>query len=219
MPLATMRPLRDFLPLVLPYAPNCPNIVAEQKLRLAAIEFCERTEAWREIITQQVTTAEVTIAIPDYATIDRFEHVRFDEQVLIPMAYEDICPDVVDMPPAGYAQVHENEILMDTTPSAEGTLVSSLFMKPRGGSIFGRVPEDPMQDYLSQVPDFMFKNHAETLSWGALARILNIPKEDYTDPVMAKDYTMKFEAKLQSRSSTGAQGQQRRRLRAKAEFF
>ena len=48
--------LTKFLPMVLPHVPECPHGVATFNLRLAAIEFCERTLCWRHL-------AKVTIEI------------------------------------------------------------------------------------------------------------------------------------------------------------
>ena len=38
-----MKPIDDFLPLILPRAPGCPEPIAFDAIRQAAIEFCERT--------------------------------------------------------------------------------------------------------------------------------------------------------------------------------
>jgi hypothetical protein len=46
-----MIQVRRFLPLILPFAPGVPNMVAEFHTRMAAIEYCERTRCWRHIIS------------------------------------------------------------------------------------------------------------------------------------------------------------------------
>ena len=81
--------LRDFLPLVIPNAIGVPDMVATFNLRLAAIEFCERTNCWRHIVSQTLTVNDPGIAVPGYATIHKIENASFGDIDLTPIAYTD----------------------------------------------------------------------------------------------------------------------------------
>ena len=55
--------LSQFLHMVLPYAPGLPVMTAEHELRLAAIEFCERTRCWRHMIEVEFDDENAQAAI------------------------------------------------------------------------------------------------------------------------------------------------------------
>lgn len=48
----------EFLPLILPYCPDCPDFVVEQMVRLTAIDFSERARAWRHVVQTYVVPSE-----------------------------------------------------------------------------------------------------------------------------------------------------------------
>lgn len=75
--MATVR-FDQFLPMILPYAPGLPTMTAEHAVRLAAIEFCERTRCWRHAV-DVVFSADnhQAVVAPDYATIHQFEFAVF----------------------------------------------------------------------------------------------------------------------------------------------
>ena len=49
------------LPLITPYAPTCPDFIAEQHVRLAAITLAERSRAWRHVVTANISPGWSTI--------------------------------------------------------------------------------------------------------------------------------------------------------------
>lgn len=50
----------ELLPLVLPYAPECPDFIAEHMIRFAAIEFAERSRAWRHVAEVDLDDNSIT---------------------------------------------------------------------------------------------------------------------------------------------------------------
>lgn len=59
----TMKRTAELLPLVLPYAPQCPDFIAEQMIRMAAIEFAERSRAWRHLAEVGITATGTGITV------------------------------------------------------------------------------------------------------------------------------------------------------------
>jgi hypothetical protein len=54
-----MRAWSEFIPNVMPFVPGCPEFEVENRLRKAAIEFCERSRIWR---ARGVTLVTSTVA-------------------------------------------------------------------------------------------------------------------------------------------------------------
>jgi hypothetical protein len=216
--MATMLQTSVFLPMVLPQATTCPAFIAEQNIRLAAIDFCARTLLWKETITQAMATATETIDIPPYARVVKIVAASVDGEELSPARASDIPPgDVPVSVPSYYFQRAPGEISL--YPFQACDLTTTVALQPRVGQEFGRDPEDTMQDYYNQVPDFLFIDHAELIAAGALARILAVPKRDYTNLQMAGVFAARFEAGVGSLSAYGVQGQQRAPLRSKPHWL
>lgn len=205
-------PLSDFLPMVLPNAPGVPIPVAEFNLRLAAIEFCERTRCWRHVMTKALTGQTITVIAPAYAAIHEFEHAAWNEEPLQPVQFSDIAlegTEPADQGPPRYISQAKPDSVILFPPVTTGTLALSVFLKPRGGNEFGGNPDDPLEDAFDRVPEFMHAQHGEAIAYGALARILAIPKQQYTNPQMAGFYMQRFNAAMDAKFSANMRGQQR----------
>lgn len=211
-----------FLGHVLPFAPGCPQHTAERALRAAAIEWCERTNGWRVIDSFDLTENRQAIVTPEYAVIHKIEEATFNGLPLTPTAFTEARPDelsgeVEAGDPLYLTQVGPNEV--SVYPFAPGVLRLSMFLKPREDSLFGIDPEDSLKDAYNVVPAFMLSQHAERLSFGALARILAIPGQVFTNPQEAQRYRMMFDAACDGTSSASIKGQQRARLRTRPQWL
>jgi hypothetical protein len=215
----TMRPTADFLPLILPFCPECPNFVVEQQARFAAIEFCERARAWRNVTTVAMIEASAGNAVlvaPPEAAIHEIEFAEWDGKKLKPVQFSEL----VDVPlgrPEYITQVSPGEV--QVTPFEPGTLRISVFLKPRASSEFGTDAARPLFDRFNVVPDFLISIHGSAIAAGALARILAIPREPWTDERKAAEYEMRFREKLDSAFRQNMRGQQRAPIRTKAVWF
>lgn len=213
----------EFLPMVLPYAAGCPDFVAEQHIRLAAIEFCERTRCWRYIAKAAFDTNNETIISPDYATIHEIENAWWNEEVrLTPLQFNDAHPsdltETTDQggPPRHFTQLNDNSITV--LPLGAGDLRLTVFLKPRSGSSFGYDAGFPLRDYYNQVPRFLFLQHAEAIANGALERILRLPGQDFSNPGQAAVHRQLFDQAMDKMFSHNLRGQQRARRRTKTQF-
>lgn len=211
-----------FLPLVKPFCYACPNNVAEQYIRLAAIEFCERTRAWRYIITAPLEGNNEAIIAPPYATVHEIENAYWNDVELQPTQFSDARPeDLIATVDAGTPRyiTQMNPSTVTVLPFAEGTLRLTVFLKPRSGSYFGMDAGNPLRNFYNQVPEFLWIQHAETIARGALARILTIPNQPFTDPQRAGECLAYFERTMDAKFSHQIRGQQRARRRNKIQFF
>lgn len=217
------RPLRDMLPLVLPHVPGCPYMEVIKNLRLAAIEWCERTRCWRSITTVAITGQGQAVVAPHYATIHEIETAHMAGQRLTPTQFshidqQDRGEDNVSGPPRYITQVSPNEITL--VPFSTGDLELSLFLKPRSGDEVGSNGQGGwLQDDQNVIPQHIFVQDAEAISWGALSRLMAQPKKEWTNPNMAVYYENKFGARADSKFSSNVEGQQKARPRSRPQWI
>jgi len=191
-------------------------------LRLAAIEFCERTRCWRYINTQTLTANGPEMSVPAYATIHEIESAFLDDTELTPtqfsdVSYDDLTDAGTDGPARYVTQISPNTVSI--YPFEAGDLRLTVFLKPRSGSESGGYEFDPLQEKYNVVPEFMFLQHAEDLMHGALARILELPAQSYTDMAKAQAHKLEFERRISQKFSTNIRGQQRMPMRVKPHFM
>ena len=223
-----MRPLKDFLPLVLPFAPTAPAFYAEQCLRQSAIRVCETSRLWRHKETVNLTTNGQILDVLTYASIHEIESVYFGSGQsceLTPVQYSDIAhllepvstPSQSGVSPSQFTQITPETITV--FPFLEGELHLSLIMKPRSGTQYRSIPSDPLHDHFNQVPDFMFTHHAECLAAGAIYRLLRTPGQSFSDMATASVHGSEFNQMVRSIHNKGQTGQQRAPLRSKPYFM
>lgn len=220
MPISTVQ-LGAFLPMVLPHAAGVPEPVATFNLRLAAIEFCERSRAWRHIVTRPLTRNDSVLQTPHFAAIHEIEYALHDKVPLAPIQFSEIEHGTIDnaagAPPKFITQVTPNTV--SVYPFKEGSLEVSMFLKPRFGNQYGDNPENPLEDAFDEVPQFLLTQHGEPIAFGALARIFAIPNQPFSNPQLAGLYAQRFSMATDSKFSANLRGQHRAAIRSKMHDF
>jgi hypothetical protein len=205
-----MTDLDDFLPYIMPKAPGCPTPTAHIALRQAAMEFCARTKLWRDSATFLMSGLDdIHFNPPDGAVLIDFESVLFNDVPLEAKtaAWMDQCMrgwrrGTIEGYPRFFAQTNMGTLRV--APIDTGVLTVNYWLKPT-------IEAD-------QLPDFLLDQYAETIAWGALGRILSTPEQPFTDFNTGAAYAAAFEQKIASQSFKVAGGQQRARVRSKAQF-
>ena len=202
-----MREIEELLPQVIPYAPGCADPTAIQHLRDAAVRFCERTRCWRHIDTFNTTKNHHQImAVPSGAVLFEIEWAKFDDREL-----EAKIPDVDTWHHQDQAYAYPryitqvNPSCVSIEPHAEGELMISLFLKP--------------SQETDILPDFLVSHMARNIADGALATLLLLPNQPFTNPQMAMAFEAKFQASLDKNFDFNLRGQQRARKRTRANYF
>jgi histone H3/H4 len=196
MPAATV-PLAEFEPLVRPYVRSLPVPTVRRLIRQAAIEFCERTNCWREIITVTVDEQNETVAAASYAAIHRIEEAIWEDDVkLTPVQFTDFSHEertqtTIVGTPRYISQLHPNTVAL--VPYAPGTLTVSAFYKPIEGTSMSLNGDGEVADDLDVVPEFMLGQYGQHIAYGALQRAMMMRGTDHYDPREAMMYQAKFD--------------------------
>lgn len=211
-----MRDVLDFMPWVRPFAPSVPDAVAARQIVDAAAYFCRVTRCWREVqeVASDGTDFEV-MCVPPGAQLFEIERADFDGIQLEPVALNDIPPHMIPQAVDGKqspgslcsprfvsARGHDAVIV---APPAAGTLRISLFLTP-----------SPDADML---PDVLFDNFAQAIGGGALARILVLPSQPFTNPEMAAMFANTFTYACDTNFDYNRRGPHRAATRTRASWF
>jgi len=220
--MALTVPLTQFLPMVLPNAPECPHSVATFNLRLAAIEFCERTLCWRHISNVTINTDGKALTAPPYAAIHRIEKATFDNDVVLePLQYSDVDEAAFEetngAPPQYITQAEYNTVRI--LPYRQGTLSLSMFLKPVNGSDMAEDYDGILRDAYDVVPEFIYTMHAEAIAASALSRLLVQPNKPWTNPQAAAMWSQKAAEAMDTHFTANLTGQHRARRRTKYHDF
>ncbi|MDO8983017.1 MAG: hypothetical protein Q7V03_05215 [Cypionkella sp.] len=192
-------------------------------MRDAAIEFCERTKCWRVITDAYLVENGEAMVTPATATIHLIEEATWNGHILQPVQYTDIRPDeltgnTTQSPPAYVTQIEPGKVQIYPF-QVGGILRISAFLKPRADSIYNSDAANPFDDANAVVPDFLFMQDAESIAFGAIARIMAVPEHRFSNDQKSLYYRQMFNEACDRRFSRHMRGQQRAPLRVKASWM
>lgn len=180
-----------FLPEVMPYVHDVPEIVAVQAIRNACIEFCEETHYLQENLDpitgiKDEGLYELDANDSNYKVVEIMT-AWYGEQLLIPKSQEELNQiyrtsnwEELSGQPYYYFRTRASEMRLVTKPTT--TEANKLKVKaaiaPKRAS--------------TTVEDEMFERFLEQIAFGARARLYNTPNQPYYDPKAAMEYTKRF---------------------------
>lgn len=205
-----MIALDAFLPQILVRAQGCPEPIALDAIRQAAIEFCERTRLWRYTDTFDFT-GNTEIATLDYSVLMEIENARMDGRALTPVSINylnDVYPDqdweaMEASFPKFITQKADGTFIV--VPAVNGQLKMTLILKPSNDA--------------DELPDFIDREYRRVITDGALAEVMLIANQPYTNPDLAAVHGSRFQQSLDSLASKTISGQQRAPVRTKTSLF
>lgn len=206
-----MKPLEDLLPRILPRVPNCAEPLALQAIRTAAMEFCERSRLWRSQDAFTITADDdyAAVCVPYGAVLFEIESARFAGLPLDPVSISWLDGNIVGWrTKTATAAKWLTQTEPDTVrvvPAAEGELDLSLILKP--------------SDEAEYLPDWMIQSHGRTLADGALAEIMMLPGQPFTNPNLSDYHRNRFDQELAKLTGANIKGQQGAPMRTKPHFF
>lgn len=208
-----MTKIESLLPYVMPYAPGLSEPMAIMHIREAARRFCERTRCWRNIEQfklHECNQDRIILAIPQQGELFELEWAKFGEQPL-----EAIAPtadmwrrDIESGKPRYITQVMPDVLrLMPQVKHgcSNDELAISYFIKPSLRT--------------NELPAFLFNQFGSHLANGALATLLLLPNEPFSNPTLAMVFEQKFNEALDRNFNFNLRGQQRAPSRTKSRYF
>jgi len=202
----------DILPYVLPHAPACPNLMAEQCIRQAAIELFRRANLWWNEFSLTSVANQAAYALGTPSGITELAEVKKIESVTLAGA-------LVDPVPVGYAVAsQDNSESLDLAYTLDLRTVI-LSPAPTEAALPIKVRAWLVPSIAStQIPDAPATQYIEVIAAGALARVLVLP-QPWKDPAMAGVYADQFNTGVSRASNSAARGHSSFKGRVKAHFM
>jgi len=179
-----------FLPEVIQYVRDVPEIVAIQAVRNAVIQFCEETRALQTNLDPMAGIQNIAVydLEPDgaYKVVDIME-AWYGDQLLIPKAVEELTRiyrtsnwNDLDGNPYYYFRSRTQEVTLVPKPkiTAANMIKCRVALCPTRAS--------------STVDNEIFERYLEQISLGARARLYDTPNQPYYDPKAAQLYLKRF---------------------------
>lgn len=183
-----MASIETLHPLVAPEVLGCPSITIDSAILRAAIEFCEKSTAWRELldpITVVDGTAEYALPIPTDArlVVIREKEVRLNGVMLEPIKNAAEMNPTKAGTPSHYAQRSHDALILYPSPLGIGTQTLTVFavLAPKLTA--------------TALPDILVDRYYEAISEGAKAILKRMPNQPWSDPARAADHYRLFQVK------------------------
>lgn len=212
-----MIDIEDFLPQINPKAPGVPLPTARQAILQAAMQICERSRLWKHSVELVVNDLDdIAFTPPEGAVLLDYESILF-------RATPDGCDIDLEAKTSDWMDRCMRGWRRGSIPGYpkyfSQTSIGTLRIAPiENGFVTINMTLKPTID-ADQLPDFLMQQYGEMVAWGALGRILSTPDQPFTDFAAGAAYLQAFEQKLASLSFKASSGQQRARVRTKANYM
>lgn len=209
-----MASYEDFFPNILTEVPGAAEVVVENAVRNACIEFCEKSL----ILTRDHDPITVAAGVVDYDLepdtgylVIKVQKAWLEDQPLTPMA-----PDMVKQA-ATYNRTFSSYQAGPSTPTHylqkdERTIsVWPVPDKQYANGLTLRVALKPSRNS-SSIDDVIFEDYAEVIASGTLYRLMASPGKAYTNPELAVVHKSLFEQGVNTARSRMIHGHVRSNL-------
>lgn len=182
-----------FLPDVMPWVRDCPELVARGALRNAMIEFCNKSQWWLYTHAPLSVIADLNhyeFDLPTDTDIVTLVDVRVDGVSLEPKSFDELDAmfgtdwRTVTGRPRYYTRQDAGELLLVPCPqdsSAQG-LTMILALRPARTAEF--------------VDEEFYRRWSEELAYGARARLHEMPGQPFYDLEAANRFRAEFKAAI-----------------------
>ena len=176
---------------MLPYVPLCPDTLAEQAIRSATIEFCERSKAYILDMDPFNTISgvyEYDFEIPTGTEVHQVLYMTYngrDMDPISPRSLELNYPDWRDRTgnPHVYLQKTPTTFWVVPVPSGSDQIIASVALKPTRSS--------------NNIDTTISNTYRDAIIYGALYRLLRMPHREWSDIGAAQEYSFQFSQEIQ----------------------
>lgn len=207
-----MKPISDFFPRMLPYLPGCSEPLAAQAILDAAIVFCEDAQVVREELDSFTTaTGEKSYALdaPSQQQIARVLDVTVDGRSLPGIAAEDVdlLVGAEGSPMSFYTSRNGSELLLNLFPTPD-----------KAYQVQVRAALRPTRN-ATQLEDDLFNLWSDAVIAGAMARVMAIPGQPFSDPAGSAGYDVAAARAANKARVEGNFGRVRANMRVRSRPF
>ena len=204
-----MKSLDLFVPWVEPNAYGAPEPLIKQMLLDAAIDFCGETNIVQTVEVQTVTEGEprYDLAVPAQQTLVTVLDVFYRERRLRPALAENIESGAALR--AGVDTAVESrrgtpELFYQITPSDSAVFLWPLPDQTVADGLGIRASFEPARNATSL--DDKLYGSVQTIAYGALARLLIMPGQPFTNPALAEEYERRFSSAISASRGEARRG-------------
>lgn len=189
------KPIETLLPMVVPFAHSCPEIIAVEAIRNSAIEFCERSLWLQEQVPAIAPIAGVSnyrlmTASPLETGVADIMHLWLGQRELRPASVDRLATmfgcdwRTVTSAPAWYTTIESQDVIvLAPTPDAgvgTDTLNAIIAVRPLRSS--------------STLNDILVERWGEAIAFGARARLHMMIRQPWYDAPLATAEAREFRA-------------------------
>lgn len=164
-----MKTWADFFDYYLTDLTGCTTFAAQNELRRAAQQFCEESGAWR--VTMDPATLVADVSVYDFDLTKQMELVKFLSATL----------DEDDMLVLNAGQSAGGAIAI----KALNSRTFEVYPDPAGGEILTMKAIVKPSEASTGIDDDLFAQYAESIAYGARARLMMKKDKPYTDHALA----------------------------------
>lgn len=192
-----MKTWDDFLPLIIPHLPGCPNDSIKRYLALSARDFFTKTYLWQDDIDAiYLAPNQVEYDLDAHAEVEDVLAVVLDNEQLDRTEFRLIPFERRDErgQPRMYWIHSDRTIRVFPTPDRRNVMKVSAVLKPARNA--------------TGVEDWIYETWADTIVSGAIAQLAVMPAKEWTDVQLAAMHKGMFEQDITNtriRDSRGVQ--------------
>jgi len=219
-----MAQLDSLLPLVRVHVEGCPVPTALQQLRWALREFCKESRFLRESVPFSVAAGQMVYPMTPLLAETRVvevDAVMVDGRPLDPTGPKEVRPS---------SQTSAGVVLDDETgePVQQPAAVTHYWFEPPDDLVLWPQPNRVADGAASLIldvipntvliPDAIERKYADAISYGALHRLLLMPKKAWSDPALGEFYGGQFRRQIEEAKSEASRQHRRRHYRVKVHY-
>jgi hypothetical protein len=196
-----MRTWDEFLPEIMPFVPECPDVVVRGAVRDTAMEFCEETLCWQDTMDARVEVSERDIPLStdddDIVIVRPLRIGTEDDGELTPKSTRWLDRNVADWryetgTPVYYTLPMNGVLWLAPHTDTAFTLDLQVALKPGPDSTEG--------------PDDLFTDHRAAIQAGAIARLCVMPGKAWSNPALVTMFQGVYLAKRAAAAVRAARG-------------
>lgn len=180
-----------FTPDILPHVIGAPDPLITQNLRRVAQDFFHRTRAWSPWLDEIVSQASVTeydFELPPESNVVRVEKATLDSKPISVLGSREIATQAVSQAQTPGITTYDRKTFIVRLPQVAAGLPIGM-----------RVSLKP-NDTATGIPDDLFEQFGLHLAHGTLAKLMLIPKTDFSNAELAMMYSGLYESAVATKA-------------------